>query len=128
MPIGGSGSVIANAAARKRQLANVRTALLDKRGTNRRGGPPPPTAPAQDRTSPQEQALAQERNIPLKIQPEGAPAQQPGTDKPARLFDDDTRARLLQQIEPFLIEQKKQKLAQRHRRVGRVRRFWGGGL
>jgi hypothetical protein len=35
---------------------------------------------------------------------------------------------LLQQIEPFLIEQKKQKLAQRHRRVGRVRRFWGGGL
>ena len=129
MPVGGSGSPLANNVARKRQLANVRTALLDGPGTKRRGGPPPPTAPA-DRPNPREETLAQERNLPLKIEQEaeGAAAQQPGTDKPAHLFDDDTRGRLLEQITPFLIDQKKRKMAQRHRRVGRVRRFWGGGL
>ena len=127
MAVSGSGSPLANNVARKAALSKVRTALLDGPGTKRRGGPPPPTVPA-ERPNPKEEALAEQRNIPNKDEPQPAPETQPGTEKPAHIFDDDTRGRLMQQVEPFLLEQKKQKLAQMHQRVGRIRRFWGGGL
>jgi hypothetical protein len=50
------------------------------------------------------------------------------TETPQRLFDDETRGRLAKQIEPFLQQVQKQKMAQLHRRVGRIRRFWGSGI
>ena len=52
-------SFLANAAQRRQSLNKVRAQLLDRPGIARRGGPPPPTAPAQDRTSPQQRSLAQ---------------------------------------------------------------------
>ncbi len=131
MPIGGSGSVVANAAARKRQLANVRKNLLDRPGTVRRGGPPPPTAPAQDRTSPREQAMARSQELRPIAAEEGQqrPAQPQDADQKAPgLFDEATRARLLEQAQPFLAEMKMEKMAQLHKKIGRARRFWGGGV
>jgi hypothetical protein len=126
----GSSSTLANAFNRKRGLAKVREGLLDRPGIPRRGGPPPPTAPAQNRTSPQEQALQQPR-------PQGAaPQATPPTLTPTREerpvnalgLDDETRQELMAQITPFLTQMKMQKRAKLHRRIGRSRKFFGGGV
>lgn len=132
MPVGGSGSPLANNVARKRQLASVRTALLDGPGTKRRGGPPPPTAPDQSRTSPQEETQAAIQSqasaeTPASGEQPAQPQQQDVNQTPG-LFDPETRARLLVQAEPFLAQMKMKKMAQLHRRIGRARRFWGGGI
>ena len=132
MPVGGSGSPLANNVARKRTLANVRTALLDGPGTKRRGGPPPPTAPAQDRTTGQEITVANPPGPEEIANREGAAAAEAGPpDEQSQtpgLFDPDTRARLLEQAQPFLTQMKMEKMAQLHKKIGRARRFWGGGL
>ena len=132
MPVSASGSPLANNVARKTALAKVRTALLDGPGIKREGGPPPPTAPAQDRTSPQErtqEAIRQQApaetatgsEIPEQPQPQDV------NPKPG-LFDDETRKRLMENAQPFLTDMKMKKMATLHRRIGRSRRFWGGGL
>ena len=129
MPQSGSPSYLANMARRRKGLLAVREQLLDRPGIPRTGGPPPPTAPAQERVGPQEQALAAEQrvNLPLKIQQERRDAAGAAQEQ-APLFDDETRTRLMEQARPFLQEVQKQKMAQLHRRVGRVRRFFGGGI
>ena len=130
MAQGASGSPLANNVARKRQLANVRTALLDGPGTKRRGGPPPPTAPAQDRTTGQE-ITVQNPPGPDEIAAGEGVAASESTEEPGQtpgLFDPDTRARLLEQAQPFLTQMKLEKMAQLHKKIGRARRFWGGGL
>lgn len=128
MATGPSGSPIANQVARKSSLAKVRTALLDGPGTKRRGGPPPPTAPA-DRPNPREQTLAQQRNLQSSAADQPPASTEPGSDeRPAALFDDETRGRLLEQAKPFLADMQSKKRAQLHKRVGRIRRFWGRGL
>lgn len=130
MPQSGSPSYLANMAQRRRALIRVRSALLDRPGIQ----PPNPTAPpatvpAQGKTSPQEQALARRQQLPVKAQEptEGQVLPPEGGEQP-RLFDEDTRERLKEQVRPFLAEIQRQKLAQLHRRVGRVRRFWGSGV
>lgn len=128
-----SGSYLANAAARRRGLLKAHQELLDRPGVARRGGPPPPTAPAQDRVSPQEEALEQRADAdvppppPEERRPEVAPEGQPAAPE-KQLFDEETRAMLLDQIRPFLSNLRQQKMAQLHRRVGRVRRFFGSGV
>ncbi len=128
-----TGSTLANAAARRRGIVKARQELLDRPGIARRGGPPPPTAPAQDRTSPQEQALAQRVDDtappapPEEALPEVSPEGQPAAPE-KQIFDEETRAMLLDQIKPFLSDLRQQKMAKLHRRVGRVRRFFGSGV
>ncbi len=134
MAQGGTGSFLANASNRRRALNRVRTALLDRPGIPRQGGPPPPTAPAQDRTSPQEQALAEN---PVEAPPRSE-SEEEGRITPAPTreempvnvlgLDDEMRQELLDQIEPFLTEVRMEKKAQLHRTIGRARRFFGGGV
>ncbi len=127
------GSTLANAQARRRSIVKARQELLDRPGVARRGGPPPPTAPAQDRTSPQEEAMAQraDANVPPPQpeaeRPEVAPEGQPAAPE-NQIFDEETRTMLLDQIRPFLSDLRQQKMAQLHRRVGRARRFFGSGV
>jgi hypothetical protein len=135
MPQVGSSSFLANASNRKRALAKVREGLLDRPGIPRRGGPPPPTVPAQNRTSPQERAVQQSR--PQSAGPQGAgPQATPPTLAPTREerpvnalgLDDETRQELMAQITPFLTKMKMQKRAKLHRKIGRSRKFFGGGV
>ena len=132
MPLGGSGSTLANNAARKRSLASVRTALLDGPGTKRRGGPPPPTAPDGDRTSPQEDTQAAiQQQAPTETPAGGEVPEEPQTqdvNQSPGLFNEETRARLMEQSQPFLTQMKMKKMAQLHNKIGRARRFWGGGV
>ncbi len=130
-----TGSTLANAAARRRSIVKARQELLDRPGIARRGGPPPPTAPAQDRTSPQEEALAPEGEEEVQGQPPvgpEVPVRTPTNAQPAageeQVFDEDTRAMLMEQIEPFLDRMRKQKLAKLHTKLGRSRKFYGGGI
>jgi hypothetical protein len=129
MPAPGSSSTLANAENRKRGLAKVRESLLDRPGIARTGGPPPPTAPAQDRASPQERAVAQTRAAPVSGErPEGqaaAPGEPPIN---ALGLDEPTRQEFLAQITPFLQQVKKEKRAKLHRKIGRSRKFMGGGV
>lgn len=130
MPQTGSPSYLANAANRRRGLNRVRQALLDQPGTQRAPASPPPAIPAQ-RPNPQQQAVEQIAAAPVPRPapaPEGQP-QPPGTPPQNVLgLDEETRARLMEQITPVLLEIQKQKRAALHRRVGRARRFFGGGL
>lgn len=130
MAVTGSGSPLANQVTRKASLAKVRTALLDGPGTKRRGGPPPPTAPAQGRTTGQEITVQNPPGSEEIENQEGAAAAQPTEEQEGKpgIFDPDTRARLLEQAQPFLTQMKLEKMAQLHKKIGRVRRFWGGGL
>ena len=133
----GSGSVLANAAQRRRGLNSVREALLDKPGISRRGGPPPPTVPAQDRTSPREEVLAA-NEVPVEQVPpestlEAEGREQPGptqSEQPVNSLglDEETRKEFLAQIEPFLVQAKMEKKVMLHRKIGRSRRFFGGGI
>lgn len=131
---GGTGSFLANSAQRRRGLNRVREALLDRPGIARQGGPPPPTAPAQDRTSPQEQALApSEGEAAPETTAEARGRTEPGLTKEeqpvsAIPIDDETRQELLAQIKPFVLQARKVKRAQLHRKIGRVRKFFGGGV
>jgi hypothetical protein len=126
-----AGSFLANAAARRRTLTAARDALLDRPGTVRRGGPPPPTAPAQDKTSPQQDALAKRPQPPEQAQLPGEPAPAPGQQpQPAgdQLgLDPEQRAEFLGQITSFLDQMKAERRAELHPSVGRVRRFFGSG-
>ncbi len=128
-----SGSFLANSVKRREQLNKTRQALLDQPGIPRRGGPPPPTAPAQGRKSPQQQATTQRRGeeAPVTRGEEGQIAPSPTRqEKPADALnlDPETRQELLEMIEPFILQAKKEKKAKLHRRIGRSRKFWGGGL
>ncbi len=127
-----TGSVLANAAARRATLNKVRSGLLDRPGIARQGGPPPPTAPAQDRESPQEKSLEGARATPLKgVQEEGQP---PESGVPPEQvinplgLDEEAQQELMSRIEPFLEQMKKEKRAKLHRRIGRTRKFFGGGV
>ena len=126
------GSTLGHAAARRKQLNNIRSGLMDRPGIARRGGPPPPTAPAQDRTSPREDALAATnvRHPTPEVDEEKAPPTQPqeGDQPPPITFDEETRNELLTQIEPFIVQMKLDKRAKLHRRIGRARKFFGGGV
>lgn len=122
-------SFLENAANRRAKLNRVREQLLD-----RRGGPPPPTAPAQDRTSPQEDALAKRPQPPEQSQPVGAPPARPGpAETPQQQpgdqlgLDEEQRAEFLGQIGVFLDQMKTEKRAALHQSIGRVRRFFGSG-
>lgn len=127
----GGSSFLEAAARRKKGLAQVRSNLLDRPGVARTGGPPPPTAPAQDRTSPQQQAVAQTRAAP---QP-AARSQQAATapvegQRPVSTLnlDPQTRQELLGQIQPFLDQMQKERRARLHPTLGRSRKFFGGGI
>ena len=124
-----TGSTLANAAARRQQLNKIRSGLMDRPGIARRGGPPPPTAPAQDRTSPREDALAATAaRHPTPDEPSEPLPPQEG-DQPAPItFDQETRDELLAQIEPFIVQMKMDKRAKLHRKIGRARKFLGGGV
>ena len=129
----GSSSFLANAQARKRGLAKVREGLLDRPGIARQGGPPPPTAPAQNRTSPQEQAIRQGRTEQQSQQArvQSKPAEAPVTQEQAVQslgLDEGTRQELLSQIKPFLQQAKDERRARLHPNLGRTRRFFGGGI
>mgnify|MGYP001584863090 CR=1 FL=1 len=129
MPHGGGSSYLGNMEQRRRGLNRTRSALLDQPGIPRRGGPPPATSPAQDRASPQKQALdvaGRRATTPTNDEQMAvAEAAPPGEE---HVFDEETRQRLLGQIRPFLREVHTQKRAQLHRRVGRHRRFFGSGI
>lgn len=129
----GSSSFLANMKARKRGLAQVREGLLDRPGIARRGGPPPPTAPAQNRTSPQEQAIRQGRTEQQSQQAriESKPAEAPATANQAIQgvgLDEGTKEELLTQIRPFLQQARAERRARLHTTLGRTRRFFGGGI
>ncbi len=127
----GGSSFLANAQQRKRSLAQVRTQLLDRPGIARQGGPPPPTAPAQNRTSPQEQSVQQTRSAPPQgAQPQqAAPAAAEGQRPTSTLnLDQPTREALLSQINPFLDQIRKERRAKLHPTLGRTRTFFGSGI
>jgi hypothetical protein len=128
MPTQGSPSFLANAANRKRGLAKVRESLLDRPGIARTGGPPPPTAPAQNRTSPQERAVAQTREAPTPGGRPEAPTPPVVGQANALGLDDETRQELMAQITPFIEQVRKEKRAKMHRTLGRSRKFFGGGV
>lgn len=133
-----SPSYLANAQLRRRQLSSIRQQLLDQPGVPAQPAAPA-TAPAQDRTSPQEESLANRPQIPTRMEeeqagtpvpPEGvtpAPSAEAGQ-PPVSLFDEQTRQEILAQAKPFLKELQREKIAQLHRRVGRARRFFGSGV
>lgn len=130
MPQSGGSSYLGNMAARRRQLNRVREALLDRPGVQ----PPNPTAPPAtvpaERPNPQEQAVRQSQAAPPAPAVEAQPVptgEAAGTEQ-VHVFDEATRERLRTKIRPFLAEAQKQKLAQLHRRVGRVRKFFGSGV
>lgn len=125
-----SNSFLANSVKRREQLNKVREGLLDRPGTARRGGPPPPTAPAQDRKSPQQKALRPKSKPAPKAQPKGA-ASAPEEERaplPELNIDGETRRELLDQVGTFLRQAKLEKRARLHEKIGRTRRFFGGGL
>ncbi|KKN84468.1 hypothetical protein LCGC14_0289300 [marine sediment metagenome] len=125
-----SSSFLANSLKRKAELTKVRGALLDQPGIPRRGGPPPPVSPAQDKTSPQQKALAgkPEAGAAPTDQPiEGVPSEEQAK-TPAIDVDPETRQEMLGQIDMFLKHVKQVKRAKLHQSLGRSRKFWGGGL
>lgn len=134
MALSGSSSPLVNAFNRKRPLAKVRQALLDMPGIPRRGGPPPPTAPDQTKTSPQQKSLSQAKAAPQQgtsekpqapVASQAAPQQaQP---RPSMNLDDETRREFLGQIEVFLQQRQKERRAQLHTQLGRTRTFFGSG-
>lgn len=132
MAPGGTGSYLANAANRRKGLNRVRQALLDRPGVARQGGPPPPTAPAQERTSPQQQALgksrAQQQPTQQRPQARAQAAPQQERQRPALNLDAETRQQFLGQIQSFLMQVRREKRARLHTRLGRSRRFFGGGI
>lgn len=135
MAQGGSSSFLVNVTNRRRALLRVREELLDRPGIPRRGGPPPPTVPAQERTSPQEQALeegqveAPQAESKLEAEGQAMPALT-REEQPVNVLglSDEDRKELLAQIEPFLRQVKMEKRAKLHRKIGRSRKFFGGGL
>lgn len=126
------GSFLANSVQRRQTLNKVRSGLLDRPGIARTGGPPPPTVPAQDRKSPQEKSLEGERATPLKGgQEEGQPLEvgvPPEQVVNPLGLDAETQQDLMSRIEPFLDRMKLEKRAKLHRRIGRTRNFFGGGV
>lgn len=127
----GGSSFLEQSARRKSSLAKVRQQLLDRPGIARQGGPPPPTAPAQDRTSPQQQAVQQTRGPSQQVtQPQqvaGAPVQGQAPASTLNL-DPPTRQALLDQITPFVEQIRKERRAKLHPTLGRTRTFFGSGI
>ncbi len=124
-------SFLQNASNRRKQLLQVRDRLLDRPGIARQGGPPPPTVPAQDRTSPQEDAVATlhpPEGIPEQATPEGVANTADSTPGGGLSLDEETREELLESIRPVVAQMRVEKRAQLHQDLGRVRRFFGGGI
>jgi len=139
----GSGSFLANAIVRRRQLNKSRQLLIGgDRGLPPVQRPTPPVVPA-DRPNRQEVAVSQAVQSPAPSPPQAptAPAPSAAPSAPrgsapvskevaAMEFSPEQRAALLQQITPFLENVKNQRRAQIMKGVvkGRSRRFLGGGL
>ena len=124
-------SFLQNASNRRKQLLQVRERLLDRPGIARQGGPPPPTIPAQDRTSRQEDELAKlhpPEGIPKQDGPEEVTTTADSTPEGGLSLDEETREELLESIRPVVAQMRVEKQAQLHRDLGRVRRFFGGGI
>ncbi len=124
-------SFLANSVAQKNKLLKIREQLLDRPGIARRGGPPPPTVPAQDRTSPQEEVIAKlhpPEGIPEEGVPQATANTADSTPEGGLNLDEDTREELLESIRPVVAQMRIEKQAQLHTDLGRVRRFFGGGI
>ena len=65
---------------------------------------------------------------PEEAQEAPPPPLQEGEELPPIAFDEDTRLELLEEIKPFIIQMKMEKRAKLHRRIGRARKFYGGGI
>ena len=127
----GGSSFLEQSARRKSSLAKVRQTLLDRPGIARQGGPPPPTAPAQNRTSPQERSVQQTRRPSQQApQPQqAAPAAAQGERPVSTLnLDPPTRQAMLEQITPFVDQMRKERRARLHPTLGRTRTFFGSGI
>lgn len=124
-------SFLANSVAQKNKLLKIREQLLDRPGIARKGGPPPATVPAQDRTSPQEEVIAKlhpPEGIPEGGIPDVEAATADSTETGGMDLDEETREELLESIRPVVAQMRKEKTAQLNKDLGRVRRFFGGGI
>lgn len=131
----GGSSFLANMTQRRRQLNRTREALFDRPGIQRQGGPPPARVPAV-RPNPQQQSLdvavEDQAAVIRATQPEipgESPAEEPQTGPAGgSAIPPEMREEMLAKIDDFLTEQALQRRAALHRKIGKARRFFGGGV
>jgi hypothetical protein len=133
MAQGVSPSFIANMVKQKRASNETRRLLgLGERGVPQPQRGPPPVAPAQPKA--QKKAATTQKEEPKRAaaeqQEEQPTAPAGGATPQANVLglSEEQRQQLLVKILPFLERVKAEKRAKLHRKIGRARRFFGGGV